>query len=88
VLGSLGSPIYNIAQVSYRQAITPNNMLGRMNASMRFMVWGTLPLGSLTGGLLGTLFGLKTTLIIGGCGGLLAVLFLLTKPVRELVAVA
>ena len=87
VLTTLGSPIYNIAQVSYRQAITPNNMLGRMNASMRFMVWGTMPLGSLTGGLLGTIFGLKTTLIIGAFGGMLAVLFVLTKPVRELVSV-
>jgi Na+/melibiose symporter-like transporter len=86
LLTSLGSPIYNIAQVSYRQAITPNNMLGRMNASMRFMVWGTMPLGSLTGGLLGTLFGLKTTLIIAAFGGVTAVLFVLTKTVRELVA--
>ena len=44
-----GGTIYNISQVSYRQAITPNRMLGRMNATMRFMVWGTMPLGSLTG---------------------------------------
>jgi MFS family permease len=88
LLTALGGPIYNIAQVSYRQAITPNHMLGRMNASMRFMVWGTMPLGALAGGVLGTVFGLKTTLIIAGIGGLLSVLFVLTKPVREVVSVA
>lgn len=88
LLTALGGPIYNISQVSYRQAITPDRMLGRMNASMRFMVWGTMPLGALSGGVLGTVFGLKTALIIAGVGGMLAVLFVLTKPVRELVAVA
>jgi MFS family permease len=84
LLASAGSPIYNIAQVSYRQAITPNRMLGRMNATMRFMVWGTMPLGSLTGGLLGTLLGLRPTLMIAGLGGLLAVLWVLFAPVRAL----
>jgi MFS family permease len=87
LLTSLGSPIYNIAQVSYRQAITPNRMLGRMNATMRFTVWGTMPLGSLTGGLLGTVLGLRPTLMVAGIGGLLAVFFALPAPVRGLVEV-
>jgi hypothetical protein len=72
--------------VSYRQAITPNRMLGRMNATMRFMVWGTMPLGSLTGGLLGTVLGLRTTLVIAGVGGMLAVLWVIAAPVRNLEA--
>ena len=88
MLGGFGAVVYNIQQVSLRQAITPERLQGRMNASMRFMVWGTMPLGSLTGGLLGTIFGLKTTLIIGAFGGMFAVLFVLTKAVRELVTVA
>src|SRR6185503_17807066 len=86
-LASLGSPIYNIAQVSYRQAITPNQMLGRMNATMRFMVWGTMPLGSLTGGLLGTVLGLRSTLMVAGVGGMLSVLWVLVAPIRKLEAV-
>ena len=40
-----GGVVYNINQVSLRQAITPERMQGRMNATMRFMVWGTLPIG-------------------------------------------
>ncbi len=50
---SLGSTTYNIGQLSVRQAITPPSLHGRMNATMRFMVWGTLPLGSAIGGALG-----------------------------------
>ena len=37
--------IYNVNQVSLRQAITPERMQGRMNATMRFIVWGTMPIG-------------------------------------------
>ena len=84
VLFAAGGTIYNISQVSYRQAITPNRMLGRMNATMRFMVWGTMPLGSLTGGLLGTLIGLRPTLMIAGVGGGLGVLWVIVAPVRAL----
>ena len=46
---------YNIVQVSYRQAICPARLQGRMNSAMRFIVWGTIPLGTLAGGALGTL---------------------------------
>ena len=42
-----GGMVYNIAQVSYRQAICPQRMQGRMNATMRFLVWGTIPIGSI-----------------------------------------
>jgi len=47
---SIGIPIYNINQVSLRQIITPNRLQGRMNATMRTIVWGTIPAGSLVGG--------------------------------------
>jgi MFS family permease len=82
-----GSTLYNIDQVSLRQAITPHDMLGRMNASMRFMVWGTMPFGSLAGGVLGTLIGLQETLWVGAIGGLLSIPWVLAKPVRELRAI-
>jgi len=55
-----------------------------MNATMRFMVWGTLPLGSLLGGLLGTTLGLRPALLIGGFGGLLAVLWVVLSSVRSI----
>jgi hypothetical protein len=82
-----GGTIYNIDQVSLRQAITPQRLQGRMNASMRFMVWGTMPFGSLAGGALGTVIGLRSTLVVAGVGGLLAVLWVVARPVRELEAI-
>lgn len=83
-LMGLGVPMYNINQVSLRQAITPHRLQGRMNASMRFIVWGTMPLGSLAGGALGTAIGLRPTLFIGAIGSFLAVLWVFFSPVRAL----
>jgi MFS family permease len=73
--------IYNINAVSLRQAITPDHLLGRVNGSMRFLVWGTRPVGSLLGGFLGGLIGLPATLVIGAVGMMLAFLPLLGSPV-------
>jgi MFS family permease len=87
LLFGFGGVLYNIDQVSLRQAITPHRLQGRMNASMRFMVWGTMPFGSLAGGALGTALGLRTTLVVAGVGGLTAVGWLLARPVRTLVTI-
>jgi len=59
-------------------------MQGRMNATMRFMVWGTIPIGSFVGGILGNTIGIRTTMWIGAIGGLLAVVPPLLSPVRRL----
>jgi MFS family permease len=79
------NPVYNITQMSLRQSIIPLRLQGRMNASMRFLVWGTIPLGSLTGGALGEVIGIHTTLVIGAIGGLLAVIWVYFSPVRNLI---
>ena len=84
-VSSAANPVYNITQVSLRQSIIPLRLQGRMNASMRFLVWGTIPLGSLTGGALGEVVGIHTTLLIGAIGGLLAVLWVFFSPVRVLI---
>jgi MFS family permease len=76
--------VYNIVQVSYRQAICPPRLQGRMNSVMRFMVWGTIPLGALLGGALATWVGLRETILIGAVGGGLAFLWLLFSPQRRL----
>jgi predicted MFS family arabinose efflux permease len=81
---AFGAVVYNIAQVSFRQAICPDRLLGRMNASVRFMVWGTLPLGALVGGGLGALIGIHPTLWVGTVGVLLSPLPVLLSPLRRL----
>lgn len=76
--------VYNINQVSLRQAITPERMQGRMNATMRFIVWGAIPVGTMLGGGLGTWFGLREALWVGAIGSLVAFLPPLLSPVWKL----
>jgi predicted MFS family arabinose efflux permease len=75
---------YNITQVSARQRICPKPLLGRMNASIRFFVWGVMPIGALLAGVLGTAFGAFTTIVIGGVGMLLAALFVILHPLARM----
>ena len=75
---------YNILQVSYRQAITPERLQGRMNAAMRWIVWGTIPLGLLLGGSIGQWIGLRTALWVGAIGSLPTFLWVLLSPVRSI----
>ncbi len=79
-----GVPIYNINQLSLRQAITPAGVRGRVNATNRCLVWGTMPVGSLLGGLLGQMIGLQPTIAIGAMGMLLAGMWVVASPVRSL----
>ena len=83
-IGVMTAVVYNINQVSLRQAITPDRMLGRMNATMRFIVWGTIPIGALLGGVLGGVIGLQNTIWVGAIGSFLAFLPVLLSPVRSL----
>jgi len=80
----IGGALMNVHTVTLRQAITPNRLLGRMNASYRFFIWGTMPIGSLLGGLLGDVVGLRTTLLIGALGTLLALAWVAFSPVPGL----
>jgi MFS family permease len=80
VLG-FGGIAYNITQVSLRQAITPERLQGRMNATMRWIVWGAIPLGTLCGGLIATEWGLRAALWVGAIGSLFAFLPPLLSPV-------
>ncbi|HUJ91387.1 MAG TPA: MFS transporter [Gaiellaceae bacterium] len=85
----VGGMAYNITQVSLRQSITPERMQGRMNASMRWIVWGTLPLGALVGGAIATSFSVRTALWVGAIGGtftFLPVLLTSVAKVREMPA--
>lgn len=82
--GGAANSIYNINQVSLRQAITPDRVQGRMNASMRFIVWGTIPIGALLGGALGQTLGIWPTILLMVLGDLVAPLWVLLSPVRRL----
>ncbi|TDC50077.1 MFS transporter [Jiangella ureilytica] len=70
--GELGQIVYAIASVSLRQQITPDELLGRVNATMRVLIMGAFPLGGVVGGLLGELAGPRATLWVCGALTLLA----------------
>lgn len=73
VSGGLTFVIWNIHQLSLRQTLTPDILLGRVNASYRFLAWVAIPIDSLiVGGILGTILGLRITLFIGAFGTIAA----------------
>lgn len=75
-----GSAVFNVAQVSLRQGLCPPEMLGRMNATMRFAMWGTMPLGGLIGGALCQALGIRAALWVFGACTVAAALPVLTRP--------
>ncbi len=84
ILASFAGIVFNVTGLSFQQAVTPDRLLGRLNATRRFIVWGVIPLGSLTGGALASLIGLRPTLWVGAIGGSLSFLPLLLSPVRSI----
>ena len=56
--------LWNVVTVSLRQRITPDRLLGRMNASYRLVGWGTMPLGAALGGVLAEALGLRGAFLV------------------------
>jgi MFS family permease len=84
IFGGLSQMVYNINQVSYRQAICPPRMQGRMNATVRFLVWGTIPIGNILGGIIASTFGVHETIWLAAILGFVPAIFPLLSPVRKL----
>ena len=74
--------VYNTAQVSYRQSVCPPELRGRMNASIRWLIFGVSPIGALLGGALGTWFGLRSALWVGASVMAVTGLWLVASPLR------
>ncbi len=83
-LAGAGNMVWNVTTTSLTQTLTPNRLLGRVNAGGRFLVEGALPIGSLIGGALAGLWGLRPTLLLAGGGMLLGVLWVWFSPLRTL----
>ena len=75
-------PIYHINEVTLRQSVTPERLLGRVNSAMNMLFYGIFPVGGLVAGIIAEYIGMRTTLIIGGAGFLLSSFWL-----RGLIAV-
>lgn len=76
----IGLTMFQIGQVSLRQSLTPNQLQGRMNATLSMLSWGIAPLGALLGGMLGLVVGLSPTLFVAALGEMAAGLWLVFSP--------
>lgn len=81
-LMGLGLALYSVSQISLRQALTPDVLLGRVNATRRVVVFGAIPFGALAGGALGAWLGLRGTLALGAGLLLLSGIVALVSPLR------
>jgi MFS family permease len=84
ILATFGGVVFIVTGLSFQQAVTPDHILGRLNATRRFIVWGVIPLGSLSGGALASQIGLRETLWVGTIASSLCFVPLLLSPVRAL----
>ena len=79
----ISDSIYNVSQVSLRQAVTPSRLQGRMTATMRTIFWGVKPIANLGGGLMAGAFGAPATIVIGSLIGMTATIAVLTGPLSR-----
>ncbi|MCB8928656.1 MAG: MFS transporter [Ardenticatenaceae bacterium] len=77
-----GNTVYNIGYDSLSQTVTPDELLGRVNATGLFVGFGALPIGALLGGFFGEWWGLRTAVAISSTGLLLSVLWVYFSPLR------
>jgi hypothetical protein len=84
MVAAAGQGIWNVDAVSLRQTTTPGPMLARMNATNRFLIWGTMPLGAAAGGLLAGAVGLPTAVTVAALAVPFATEPVLLSSVRRL----
>src|SRR6202521_2665498 len=82
LIASFTNPVYNINQVSLRQAITPDRVQGRMHATVRTIIWGTMPIGALIGGVIGNTYGLVPAMYVGIAIWIFSGFWILLGPIR------
>jgi predicted MFS family arabinose efflux permease len=84
LIGDGGATVFEINQVSLRQTLTPERMLGRVNAAIRLTSLAAMLLGSLAGGVMGETLGLRATLFAGAAVTFAAALWVFFSPARWL----
>jgi MFS family permease len=83
-IGGICDSIFNVSQVSLRQAVTPDRLQGRMTATLRTLFWGAWPLANLAGGIVAGIVGAPWTIVIGGVIGMSAALVVVFGPLGRI----
>jgi len=82
LVGDGGATVFEVNQVSLRQSVTPERMLGRVNAAVRLTSLAAMLMGSLMGGVMGETLGLRVTLVAGAAAVFLSALWIIASPAR------
>ena len=86
ILGAIGAviflmgPIYNVVQFSYRSALIPDRLQGRVNSAFRLLTFGFQPIGGALAGILLKFFGPVTTILAFGIVFVVAALVTIVNP--------
>lgn len=83
-IGGLADSVYNVGQVSLRQAVTPDHLQGRMTATLRTLFWGAWPLANFAGGIVAGKVGSPATLVIGSLIAVTANIVVLAGPLGRI----
>jgi MFS family permease len=83
-IGDLGRSVRVVGEMSLRQSITPDRLMGRTNASVHWVIGGAGTAGMLVGGVLGEWLGVRPTIWITCAGSMIALVWLLLSPIRGL----
>jgi MFS family permease len=75
---------FDVNQFSLRQAVTPDRLLGRVNASMRVLIRGAVPIGALLGGVIGGIYSLETVLFLSAFGTPVMMIWLFRSEIPKL----
>ncbi|TDB77556.1 hypothetical protein [Micromonospora sp. KC723] len=81
---SANGVLFKVALVSYRQRVTPPELLGRVTAAFVWICFGVVPLGALFGGVLGSTWGMRPALVVTALGTWSAALFVVGSPLRTM----
>ncbi len=83
LLGDTAYTTFIVTELSLRQALAPDHVLGRVNAAMQLLSRGMWPLGAIAGGWLASTLGVRPTLFAAAGGVALSWLWLIFSPLRK-----
>lgn len=83
-LNGAGTALSSVVALTLRQLRTPDHLLGRVNATMRWLSYGVIAIGAALGGIVGEVLGTRIGIVIGCVGTLLTVLWVACSPLRSI----
>ncbi|MEO3813724.1 MFS transporter [Sphaerisporangium sp. B11E5] len=83
-LAGAGPSLYGVNQQTFRQVFYPAGLLPRVNATWRFLAFGSQSIGALTGGLTATALDLRAALLVSSCLMLTGTAMAAASPLRRL----